>query len=298
MNFEKVLYLTSDDVYLVHRELRKIKEEFINEYMDLNYVDIKEIKNVSLDNLFETYPMMADKKMIVLNNIKETDDLTKKLLDIPEYCSVVITGELDKRKKLYKFVKKSGVILDISRYTKSQMINWILETMSSNNIKMTKKVAELIIELTGLEDMYYIENEIKKLCQMGLSSISEDTIKKVIIRSSNSNAFQLTDAVTKKDNKFALDLINDLSNQGEYLPMYISLLNKNFCTLHMLKTITEKEVKEIAKIHPYTVKLLKPLANMFEISELENKILISQELDFRIKSGLDPKIALEELILC
>ena len=67
MDFNKVIYIYSDEIYLVQQKLKEMKTKFIEQHLDFNYKEYdKEVDTKKLRNEVDTYPLMAEKKMIVL----------------------------------------------------------------------------------------------------------------------------------------------------------------------------------------------------------------------------------------
>ncbi|QUH21932.1 DNA polymerase III subunit delta [Alkaliphilus sp. B6464] len=296
MEFNKVIYINSEEVFLLHEKLKEIKMSFINQHLDFNYREFpNEINAAILRNEIETYPLMAEKKMIVLKEIKEDDEMVKLFQDIPDFCSIIIVATLDKRKKLFKSIKKIGEVIELKPYNESQMVNWIVKKAEESGIKISKKCASKIISLCGLDDMYNIYTEIIKLSNMN-QEITEELIEKVVTKSIEYDSFQIVNAISNKDKANAYQLIHNFCQRNEYFPLIVSLINRNFAILKMMKTMKDNEIKDAAGIHPYSLKVLKPYVKQFNEENLDFYINVCSEIDFDMKNGIDHRIALEKLI--
>lgn len=290
MDFPKVCYITSQEPFLVKEKLNEIKLAFINKFMGINF---KKIKSEELKNEIEIMPFFADKKMLLLE-AKDNEKEAEILKNVPDFCSVIIINELDKRKKLYKTIQEVGKIIELEPYDESQMKNWVIKVGEKMGISVPKNVAERIVEICGISDMYYIYNEMIKLASMD-EEITVDLVDRVITKTPEYNSFMLTDAITKKDKERAYQIIKVLSEQGEYLPKILALINRNFAILRMLKTMSDSEVRKV-DIHPYIIKLLRPYAKDYTIEQLEKLMNICQQADFEMKSGVNHQIVLEKII--
>jgi len=290
MEFPKVCYITSEEPFLVKEKFYEMKNAFIEKYMKINF---KEIKSEKLKEEIEIVPFCAEKKMIFLNT-SDSEETAKILTNVPDFCTIIITNKLDKRKKLYKTIKKIGEIIELKPYNENQMINWIVEIGSKMNVKISKNVAKRIVEICGLTDMNFIYNEIIKIASMG-EKVTIDLVNQVVTKTPEYNSFIFTDAISKKDKKEAYQIIKVLDEQNEYLPMVLSMVNRNFAVLRMIKTMNDSEIKK-AGIHPYTIKLLKPYTQNYTVEQLDELMDICQKIDFDMKNGVNHKIALERII--
>lgn len=290
MEFPKVCYIVSDEPFLVKERLNKMKTAFISEYMDINF---KEITSGQLRTEIETVPFFAEKKMLLLDTA-DNEETAEALTNVSDFCSIIIINKLDKRKKLYKTIQKVGEIIELTPYNENQMINWIIETGSKMGAKIPKNAAKRMVEICGLSDMHFTYNEIIKLVSTG-DEITVDLVNKVVSRTPEYNSFILTDAISKKDKQEAYQIIKVLAEKNEYLPMVLSMVNRNFAVLRMIKTMKDGEIKE-AGIHPYTIKLLKPHAQNYTVEQLDKLMEICQQIDFDMKNGANHRIALEKII--
>ena len=290
MDLQKVCYITSEEPYLVKERIQAIKSECIDKYGEIN---VKEIGVEELSAELETVPFFAEKKLIFLN-VEDNEGTTQLLKETPDTCCVVITDKLDKRKALYKFIKKAGEVIELAPYSESQMAKWIQSKAASMGATITEDVAHHLIEICGLSDMYLLHNEIIKLVSME-EPITCTLVDQVVTKTTEYTSFILTDMISQKEKKKAYEIIRVLAEQNEYLPVVVSLINRNFAILRMLKTLSDAEIKG-AGIHPYTIKLLKPHARKFTLEELDFLLNCCQEIDFDMKNGMNHRIALEKII--
>lgn len=291
MNFPKVCYLTGPEDFLVKEKLNEWKRTFTDQYGEMN---VKVITSERLVQELETYPFFADKKMLIMEEMADNEETAALLTSVPDFCVVLFTGKLDKRKKTYKTVKKAGEVLELKPYSERQMVDWIIKTGQDKGITIPVQAAKRIVQICGLTDMYYLHNEIIKLSSVK-EKVTVDLVNQVVTKSPEYNAFVLTDALTRKDKKKGYSIVQTLAEQNEYLPIILSMVNRNFAVLRMLKTMSEAAVKE-AGIHPYTIKLLKAHTGKFTVEELDELMDICQQADFDMKNGADHQITLEKVI--
>lgn len=290
MDFPRILYIQSEEPFLVKEKLAELKTAFIEQYMEVNF---KEPKTEQLEVELETYPFFAEKKMLLLD-AKDNEDTAKLIADTPDFCSVIIINKLDKRKKLYKTIKKVGEICELKTYNEKEMTDWVIKIGRKMGVNVPRDAARRVVEICGLGDMHFIYNEMVKVASMK-TDVTVELIDRVVQKTPEYNAFVLTDAISRKDKKGAYQIIKVLAEQNEYLPLVLSMVNRNFAVLRMVKTMRDTDIKATG-VHPYTIKLLKPHASKFTVEHLDELLAICQQIDFDMKNGCDHRVSLEKII--
>ena len=111
------------------------------------------------------YPMMAERQVII---VKEAQDLSRsieKLVDYAENPQPTTTlvfcykyKSLDKRKKLSKVLKKSGILFESKRLYENQVADWIMKTLKARNYTISPKAAQMLVEFLGIDlEEKYVE---------------------------------------------------------------------------------------------------------------------------------------------
>lgn len=290
---KRILYITSTEEYLVDKKIFEFKKEMnIEDDNDLRYLKAKTIDD--LNNFFDTFSFFEEDKLALVEGIENEEFIT--IIDaIPDNVTLLIKGTLDKRKKVYKYLKKNKYILDIKSLSKKDLCNWIVEECNLLNVSISSSLAMRILSLTGEVDMYNIYNQLVKLAYMRVP-VTEELIDKVVTKSLLINAFDLTNAILHQDVNESLKIINDLiSNSQEMIPL-LALINKNFCIIKSLNEVNEEELKDIG-VNTFVIKNLRDYKKVFSNEELEKYIELIQKLDYDLKNGYDPKMVMENLIL-
>ncbi|MFW6008800.1 MAG: DNA polymerase III subunit delta [archaeon] len=289
MEFKKLYYIISDEPYLVKKRYKELKEVFIGQYQDMNFVECTPEK--VFDNI-ETIPFMAEKKMIhILNPDKSIE---KYLSNIPGYCIIILTENLDKRTKLYKTIKKMKAIENLKVYNENQLLKWLMDKAKSLNGKLSKVCAIKLLNYVG-NDMFLLENQLKKLISYSKEP-NIKTIDEIIEPSTDYNAFILTDYISKKDKKNALKFINKLGKKDDNFIGLLAMAHKHISTIYLLKTTTVLAAKK-AGIHSFAIKKVNPYVKNFTKEGLEKILNLIQTADYEMKNGLDQQLAIEKVIV-
>ena len=161
------------------------------------------------------YPMFAEKQVVLLKEAQHMRDIEKleQYVSHPLASTIFVVSHkektLDKRKALYKAVKKNGEVFNSEKIRDYKLVDWVNSYMQSQQLSMNARATLLLTEYLG-NDLSRIVNEIEKVAvNLGQrKSITEDDIEKYVGVSKEYNAFELQDAIGKKDLVKAIRIIN------------------------------------------------------------------------------------------
>ena len=138
---------------------------------------------------------------------------------------------------------------------------------------------------------------------MRIGTITKNAVDLLAIRSLDSNIFDLTDNLGKKNIQKSLDILNDLLYQKEPIQKILITLYNHFKKLYIIK-LAERYKKDIAialNLKPnqtFLINKYKTQSRYFSEDEIRNIIDEMINLDSSYKVGLiDVNIGLEA-ILC
>ena len=167
-------------------------------------------RDVTVDDIVsqaKRYPMMAERQVVI---VKEAQALSRDIDKLEAYAAnpqpttvLVICykyKKLDKRKKVYKLIAKSGVVFESKRLYENQVGDWIRRVMSGKGYMVEPKAAHMLVEFLGT-DLSKIYNELEKLMLIlpEGSTITPLVIEENIGISKDFNNFELRKAVGEKD---------------------------------------------------------------------------------------------------
>lgn len=260
------------------------------------------------------YPMMAERQVII---IKEAQDLSKSIEKLETYAenpqpttTLVFCykyKKIDKRKKLYKAVSKTGVLFEGKTLYENQVPAWIQKTLKSRDYQISPKAAQMLLEFLGT-DLGKIDNELQKL-QLIIppgSTITPELIEENIGISKDFNNFELRNAIGERDDLKAHRIINYFAQNQKDHPMVVtvSLLYSFFSQIlqyHGLADKSKGNVSKSLKINPYFVKDYVLAAGNYPMKKASVAIQYLRETDVKGKgvgaSGVPPGDLLKELLV-
>ncbi len=215
-----------------------------------------------------SYPMMSDHQLIV---IKEAQNLSKiEELEVyvknPLKSTILVLnykgGSLDKRKKLYAEIDKSGAIFESKKIPEYKIPAFITSYILSKGLSIDQKSAQMLSDYLG-NDLSKLTNEIAKLLiaiPPGQMRITADLIEENIGISKDFNNFELLNAIINK-NIFKVNQIADYfekNPKNNPMIMTMSVLFNFFSNLmicYWAKNKTEQGLAtELGLRNPYQAK--------------------------------------------
>lgn len=290
-----IKYLLSDERYLIDRKVDEILKENAITKQDLDYCEPETTDEIL--NFSQSYSMFSATKIMVIKKIENEEEMSNLLSSISSDVIMLIIAPLDKRKKLYKKLKKEKYVEEIPVLDRKDLCSWIQGICEQYNQKISLKNAGLILDRTTTENMYNIQNEVLKLCDMN-KDIDETLICNVIRKTITAVGFDLTNNMLSKNVSGSLNVLSEISTEvGDIIPL-IALLNKNFSVIKSLRKTSQTTLRE-AGIDQYTLKNLSVYArnkSLYTDEELTKYIKLTEQADFDIKNGVSGKSVIEKLI--
>ncbi|GAA3606240.1 DNA polymerase III subunit delta [Flavivirga amylovorans] len=241
------------------------------------------------------YPMMADYQVVI---VKEAQDLSRTIEKLASYAenpqptTVLVVNykykKIDKRKSLYKTLKKTGIVYESKKLYENQVADWIRRVLSPKNYSISPKAAQMLVEFLGT-DLSKINNELEKL-QIILpkgTQISPEHIEENIGISKDYNNFELRKAIGERDTIKAYRIINYFAENPKDNPMVVtvSLLFNFFSQLLHFHGLSDKSPRNVAsalKVNPYFVNEYIAAARHYPMRKVS--AVVSTLRDFDVKS--------------
>ena len=263
---------------------------------------------------------MSSKKIVILKDIsgllekesKESEEeLYKYLDDLGSYLILIIIGtDLKKTSKMYKFFNKSNNVVEFVNLKGKDLNSWIEQILKKNNKSMNFSNLNFFTQQTTYSSrnseltLYDLENELLKLVNYTQEyEITKEDINKVLIKSIDTNIFDLLSAINRGDSHNALVIFNDMYMQNEPIQKILVMITRQIrlmlgYKLYRNKGYGEGETQDKLGIKSFEYSKVSSQSRAFTIIQLQetlDKILI---LDKQLKTiSVDEKILMEMLII-
>ncbi|WP_282135923.1 DNA polymerase III subunit delta [Seonamhaeicola maritimus] len=256
-------------------------------------------RDVSVEDIVgnaKRFPMMAEYQVVI---VKEAQDLSRTIeklasyADNPQPSTVLVVNykykKIDKRKALYKSIKKSGVVYESKKLYENQVADWIRRVLSPKGYSISPKAAQMLVEFLGT-DLSKINNELEKL-QIILpkgTQISPEHVEENIGISKDFNNFELRKAIGERNAVKAYRIANYFAENPKDNPMVVtvSLLFNFFSQLLHFHGLTDKSPRNVAsalRVNPYFVKEYITAARNYPMRKVSTVVATLRTFDVKSK---------------
>lgn len=298
-NIKPIYFLMGEEPYFIDKISTFIEKNVLDESEKGFNQQVMYGRDVEIQDIISAakrYPMMAERQVII---IKEAQDLSRTIENLVSYAenpqptTVLVFNykykTIDKRKKLYKSIAKSGLIFESKKLYDYKVSDWIRRVLSGKKYQIEPKAAQMLIEFLGT-DLSKIDNEMNKLMLILPEGtiINDKHIEENIGISKDFNNFELRKAVGEKNILKANRIINYFSENPKNNPlvMTISLLNSFFIQLLIFYGLQDKSKKSVASalgIHTYFVDEYFLAVRNYPIKKVTSIISFLREADVKSK---------------
>ena len=233
--YSPIYYLAGEEPFFIDLISNYIEQEVLREDEKAFNQQIVYGKDISVDTIIHyarEYPMMADRRVII---VKEAQDLSRTISQLlpyvenPSQTTILVLcykyGKIDGKTKLAKELKKY-VCLESKKLYESETLKWVDSYLKGFGYSIEPVAAQLLINFLGT-DLSRIANELNKLkiiLPKG-TKITPLHIEQNIGISKDFNVFELQNALGKKDFAKAMQIIKYFNENQKDNP--IALITEN-----------------------------------------------------------------------
>ena len=290
--FNSIYYFTGEEYQVIKLYIDKIVEKSNTVKVvceNINEVAIELKKGSNLFDSPKCFIIRNDE--IILNN----PDIISKLDKIIGKNLIIFTfNSIDKRSKFYKTYKND--IVEFNTVNEHVMIKWVM------NIKNTNLTEQNVKRLLDICDCNYgrVLIEINKLqnfipdMNKGLDVLIDNEI---IYKYPEDCIFKLIDAILTRNINESYKLYNQCRAYGEANLVIISSLFNSAKQVLQVQACEDKDIAKVTGLTSIQVWSATKKINYYSTRELINIMKLSEEVEYRIKTGtLDESIAIEYLL--
>ena len=298
-HIQPIYFLMGEEPYYIDKISDYIEDHILDESEKGFNQMVLYGRDVSIDDIVSNakrYPMMAERQVVI---VKEAQDLSRTIeklvsyVENPQPTTVLVVNykykKIDKRKALYKALKKNGQIYESKKLYDNQVPDWIRRVLSGQGYSITPKAAQMLVEFLGT-DLSKIENELNKL-KIVLpknTQITPEAIEENIGISKDFNNFELRKAVGERNVEKAFRIVKYFGDNPKDNPMVVtvSLLFNFFSQLLQYHGLSDKSPRNVAsalKVNPYFVNEYSSAAQNYPMKHVSKAVSILRDFDVKSK---------------
>jgi len=300
--YSPIYLLMGEEAYFIDLITDCIEEKVLDESARAFGQTVVYGRDVSMNqvtSLAKGFPMMGDRQVVIVKEAQEMKDWKKEeelvsleaYLKHPTPSTILVFAmknkTLDKRKKLYKSLDKTGVVFTSEKIRDYKMGEWIDAYVKAQGFRISHNASALLAEYLG-NDLSKVVNEIGKLA-INLEAGSEITpkiIEENIGISKDYNVWELQKALGSKDVLKANRIVNyfEANPKANPIQMVIPSLYGFFAKLSVYQDARDK--KEAARelgLNYYSSTDYKVAATNFSVPKVERIIGYLRDADKKSK---------------
>ena len=298
-NLKPIYFLMGEESYYIDKISDFIEETVLDEAEKGFNQQVMYGRDATIEDIVgaaKRYPMMAERQVLI---VKEAQDLSRNIEKLVSYAenpqptTVLVLNykykKLDKRKKIYKVIAKSGLIFESKKLYENQVSDWIRRVLSGKKYQVEPKAAQMLVEFLGT-NLSKISNELDKLMLILPEGtiINPTHIEENIGISKDYNNFELRKAVGEKNVVKANRIIAYFAENPKNNPlvMTISLLNSFFTQLLLFHSLDDRSKNSVAKmlgVNPFFVDEYFLAARNYPMRKVAQVIAFLRDADIKSK---------------
>jgi len=294
-NFKPVYWLEGDEDFFID-EIMNVAENILSpEEASFNLTVLygRDSDWTTVINTCRGYPMMGDKKVVLLKEAQTMRDVEKLegyiLKPLPStLLFVAYKGKkIDGRSKLAKTLKEKSVLLTTKKLYDNELPGWALKLINAKGFSITNKALYLLVDHIG-NDLSRISNEVDKMALnlAGRTQVTEDDIETFVGISKEYNVFELQDALAKKDLYKAIRIAQYFEGNPKAGPLQaiFPALYSFFSKVQMIYTTPPSNDKSLALaigVSEWKVKEYSAAASRYNEGSVQKAILLLHQYNLK-----------------
>lgn len=302
-NIAPVNLFYGPEEYLRQQAIDRYQEVLVApEMLSLNCdrLDGQEATAEEIAALASAPPMWGSKRLVVVrrapffsasgpNKAAAWDFISNPL---PTTCLIFETGDkVDRRRKLYREINKSGGAIEFTRLRRPDLIKWIKQLARRCGKNITRPAVELVLGRCGT-NMYNIYHEMNKLVSYAGAQdvIGEDDVRVIVTDWGEENIFAVVDALGNQRYNDALDGIRYLLLRKVLPQSILGMLARQVRLIMQAGELAQQgysfaEINKQMGVHNFVCKKALSQSKNFKPGELVDLLRGMMRVDQDFKTG-------------
>ncbi len=246
--------------YLLHGDEEYERESLVTSMVEalvpaqtrdfnLDVLRTERLEVLDFFQVYDTYPMMAESRLIVLRDAEAlTADQCRGLERVfatPVATSrlLVVGQKVDMRRKFFRELSRQGRALEFRPPYDDKVPQWIQRYAKRQGVQIEPAAVQLLSQYVGAKPSELV-SEIEKLISFaGVGQpITASAVEQVAGITRGASVFDLADALGKGQGKLAQELMQKFLSQGEEPTRAVAMVTRHFQLLLKAKGLMGKSL--------------------------------------------------------
>jgi DNA polymerase-3 subunit delta len=314
-----IIYIYGEDTFrsrdFLSQNVERFKKERDPQGMNVVFLDGQKATSSQFWNEITSAPFLAEKKMIVIQNILSTKDtdvlesLIEGVKKIPEKNIIVFyqsepMGKSKLAQEVQKLLAKEKWAKEFTALIGAQLSSWIKSEAEQRGGTINQSAVAYLSQNAG-KDMWYADSLVDQLVAYAEGKeISLADVQLFLEEKVDDNVFNMVDAVVVGNRKLAFKLIEEQRRLGEEDGLIFGMALRQFRILISMRdlfnrqeNITSDTMAKMLDLHPFVVKKSLPFIKKYSLDKLKDIYNQLLEIDIKTKTGLADQSLLIDLFV-
>lgn len=304
-----IITLTGENTFAIAEATRQIIDTFAAKHgaHAIEQVDAEALQPSHLPDLLQGTTLFAPARLVVIKNLSANKALHEPLINAlartnQETTVVIADSSLDKRTRLYTFLKTKTTFKNLAQLSEAQQVAWIQQYATLLGGHISKDDALYLVRRVR-SNQWQLYNDLKKLIDYQ-PAVTRQTIQDLTEQNPEGNAFELLDAALAGHAERVTELVAALKTQEDPFKLF-GLLASQVHTLAVVAYADNRGADSIAKeaaVHPFVIRKIQQNAKNITKKRVQRMADAVATCDAHLKgSGGDPwqliQIALGKIVV-
>lgn len=304
-----IIFSYGDDTFGVHEKVKQLRKAFEEKFdkAGFNIVTFPSNQSNKLDapeilQAVCSYPFLGPKRMVIIGGLIESvnKDEQKVWVDgfsrMPDSTIAVLwenaSASLIEKKSIFKELTKIG---EVHKYTYPELSGtglskWVRERIHAIGGTIDSPAVHALTLSVG-SDLWRMDQEMSKLVAFAQGkSITKEMVEELVCASFEGKIFELMDAISKKQVRRAIELLEQERLAGSDDHYLLTMLGRQVRILLSAKAFLEsnsppREFAILSGLHPFPAQKALEQARLFCMDDLKHAHDFLFEYDVNIKTG-------------
>lgn len=291
-----VITLTGENTFAIAQAERQLVDAFVKKHgaNGVERVSGDEISASRLPDLLQGATLFAPVRLVIIKDVatnKQIQELLAESLARASDTSTVVIADanLDKRTKLYKFLKAKTDFKEFPQLDISRLAVWAQNLAKELGGNLDKASAIFLVQRVG-SDQWRLQQDIGKLVNYSLD-ITQEGIEQLVEASPEGTAFELLDAALAGKQEEVSRMVSGLKTEEDPYKLFGLLTSQVYAlaTISAADTQTPDQIAKESGLHPFVVRKTQAAARRLGPDKIKQIVREVADCDWRLKSsGADP----------